>query len=68
MRNPIVPFEIMGRDSPELVEFYRSLFRWPLQTSEGITGYQHFAYLGDSEPDIGGHRCRRRATLLDHLR
>jgi predicted enzyme related to lactoylglutathione lyase len=54
MTNPIVHFEIMGRDGPELVEFYRSLFQWPLQASDSITGYQHFAYLPNPEQGIGG--------------
>jgi len=53
MSNPVVHFEIMGRDGPELIEFYRSLFNWPLRAGEA-TGYQQFAYLPEPEQGIGG--------------
>lgn len=62
MGNPIVHFEINGKDGPRLIEFYRQLFGWKIdnsnpmgyglvdtETPEGVGG----GISGDSEPGVG---------------
>jgi hypothetical protein len=53
MTNPVVHFEIFGRDGAALVDFYRDLFGWPLRAVP-MPGYQSYAYVPTPDQGIGG--------------
>lgn len=53
MKNPIVHFEILGRDGPSLVAFYRDLFGWELRDAT-MEGYRTYAFLPSPDQGIGG--------------
>ncbi|MDQ6617264.1 MAG: hypothetical protein M3083_21600 [Actinomycetota bacterium] len=53
MDNPIVHFEILGREGASLIAFYRDLFGWPLREVP-VTGYSTYAYIPVPEEGIGG--------------
>lgn len=38
-KNPIVHWEIMGRDGDAVAAFYRTVFDWAPQAWEGVDGY-----------------------------
>jgi uncharacterized protein len=42
--NPVIHFEILGRDGPALIDFYRNLFGWELQ-DRPLPGWPHYALL-----------------------
>jgi uncharacterized protein len=52
MDNPVVHFEILGRDGSELIDFYRDVFGWPLQ-SHTLPGWPSYAIMEPAE-GIGG--------------
>ena len=55
MANSIVHFEIMGRPGPDLPDFYRSLFDWPVSIGEPVNTYaQHSAIPPQGGEGIGG--------------
>ena len=55
MANPIVHFEIMGRRGPDLADFYRSLFDWPVTTGEPVNTYAQFSAIPPQDGEgIGG--------------
>lgn len=49
MKNPIVWFEIGGRDTGKMQSFYSSLFEWRFDIQGGMP------MLGDVSEGIGGH-------------
>jgi uncharacterized protein len=49
---PIVHFEILGKDGPGLIDFYRRLFDWTLQVGS-LPGWPQYASM-ESERGIGG--------------
>lgn len=51
--NPVVHFEILGRDGPALIEFYRDLFGWQLQ-DRPLPGWPNHAMLRAEQGGIGG--------------
>lgn len=53
MTNPVVHFEIVGRDGAALVEFYRGVFGWDLR-EEAMPGYPSYACLPTPDHGIGG--------------
>lgn len=53
MNNPIVHFEILGRDGPSLVAFYRDLFGWELREVP-MEGYTSYSFLPSPDEGIGG--------------
>ena len=53
MDNPIVHFEILGRDGPALAAFYRDLFGWALRDVP-LPGYDAYAFLPAPDRGIGG--------------
>ena len=55
MANPVVHFEIMGRPGPDLADFYRSLFDWPVNTGEPVNTYAQFSAIPPQDGEgIGG--------------
>ena len=50
MANPVVHFEVTGKDGPALVSFYEELFGWKVNAIEGM-GYALVEKEGDG---IGG--------------
>lgn len=55
MANPIVHFEIMGHRGPDLADFYRSLFDWPVTTGEPVNTYAQFSAIPPQDGEgIGG--------------
>lgn len=55
MTRPVVHFEIRGKDSQRLAEFYRELFGWNIDSanSMGIMSVGHG--IGGPEAGVGGH-------------
>jgi uncharacterized protein len=53
MDNPVVHFEILGSDGPELIGFYRSLFGWPLRDTP-LPGWPSYAIMEPPAEGIGG--------------
>ena len=53
MDNPVVHFEILGSDGPQLIDFYRSLFGWPLQDTP-LPGWPSYAIMEPPAEGIGG--------------
>jgi uncharacterized protein len=53
MNNPVVHFEILGRDGPTLVAFYRELFGWELRDAT-MEGYDSYSFLPSPDEGIGG--------------
>lgn len=51
MANPVVHWEIGGRDGAKLQEFYGSLFDWEIKANEEMGGYR---LVEASEGGIGG--------------
>ena len=39
MKNPVVHFEVMGKDVEKLQQFYRSLFDWDIRASAEFDNY-----------------------------
>jgi uncharacterized protein len=53
MDNPVVHFEILGSDGPQLIDFYRGLFGWPLQDTP-LSGWPSYAIMEPPAEGIGG--------------
>jgi predicted enzyme related to lactoylglutathione lyase len=53
MNNPVVHFEILGRDGAALVAFYRQLFGWELRDAT-MEGYSTYSFLPSPDEGIGG--------------
>ena len=53
MDNPVVHFEILGSDGPQLIDFYRGLFGWPLQNTP-LPGWPSYAIMEPPAEGIGG--------------
>jgi uncharacterized protein len=53
MDNPVVHFEILGSDGPQLIDFYRGLFGWPLQEAP-LPGWPSYAIMEPPAEGIGG--------------
>jgi predicted enzyme related to lactoylglutathione lyase len=53
MDNPIVHFEILGREGPSLIGFYRDLFGWELRDVP-VNGYRSYAFIPSPDEGIGG--------------
>jgi len=53
MENPVVHFEILGSDGPQLIDFYRGLFGWPLQDTP-LPGWPSYAIMEPPAEGIGG--------------
>lgn len=51
MANPVVFWEVAGRDGAKLQEFYGSLFDWEINAQEQMGGYR---LVQESEGGIGG--------------
>jgi uncharacterized protein len=52
MDNPVVHFEILGRDGIKLIDFYREVFGWPLQDNP-LPGWPSYAIMEPGQ-GIGG--------------
>jgi uncharacterized protein len=52
MDNPVVHFEILGSDGLKLIDFYRSVFGWPLQ-DHPLPGWPSYANMEPAQ-GIGG--------------
>jgi hypothetical protein len=48
--NPVVHFEIAGKDGKKLQDFYRELFEWPVEVDEKMD----YGMVPRVEPGIGG--------------
>ncbi len=53
MENPVVHFEILGSDGPQLIDFYRGLFGWSLQDTP-LPGWPSYAIMEPPAEGIGG--------------
>ena len=53
MKNPVVHFEIVGKDHEALQAYYRNLFEWELRTPAPEIPYA-IVEAGEGEPGIGG--------------
>lgn len=53
MKNPVVHFEIVGKDHEALQAYYRNLFEWELRTPVPEMPYA-IVEAGEGEPGIGG--------------
>lgn len=53
MANPVIHFEILGRDGAKLIEFYRALFDWPLEQLQ-LPGWPTYGLMEEPESGIGG--------------
>ena len=51
MRNPVVWFEVVGKDGSELRRFYANLFGW---TIEGAQGDMDYGLVAGGDGGIGG--------------
>lgn len=51
---PVVFFDIRGRDSQRLIEFYRALFDWQLEQREGVPATFVAPGIGGPEEGVGG--------------
>ena len=54
MANPVVWFEVMGKDGPKLRSFYRDLFGWSYETVEGMDYGMVQGASADNMPSIPG--------------
>jgi uncharacterized protein len=53
VKNPVVHFEILGSDGAALIEFYRSLFGWPIQ-EHVLPGWPQYGIMEAPDRGIGG--------------
>lgn len=53
MANPVIHFEILGRDGASLIEFYRTLFGWSLDEMR-LPGWPHYGLMEEPDAGIGG--------------
>ena len=53
MENPVVHFEILGSDGPQLIDFYRGLFGWPLRDTP-LPSWPSYAIMEPLAEGIGG--------------
>lgn len=51
MKNPVVWFEVVGKDGTKLRKFYTDLFGWNI---EGATGDMDYGLVGAANGGIGG--------------
>jgi predicted enzyme related to lactoylglutathione lyase len=51
--NPVVHFEVTGKDGRRLQEYYSELFGWKIDNNEAL-GYGTIAHPADGSPGIGG--------------
>ena len=51
MKNPVVWFEVVGKDGSKLREFYSDLFGWKI---EGATGDMDYGLVAAADGGIGG--------------
>jgi uncharacterized protein len=53
MNNPVVHFEILGRNGSKLIDFYRDVFAWPLLDNP-LPGWPSYAIMESVAQGIGG--------------
>jgi hypothetical protein len=58
MANPVVHFEIIGKDAPKLREYYRALFDWEADTNSDVapevSASGNYGFIDKSaEDDVG---------------
>ena len=54
MANPVVHWEIAGKDADKLQEFYGTLFDWEINVQADMGGYSGYRLVEASEGGIGG--------------